>query len=121
MPRRNRVHCPGAVYHVVARGVRRDGSFNDRASEYRGYLGLVAQAGERYGLRVVAYVRMPNHVHLLLRVSLCRPGLRGGTSAGLHLLRSLAEQGGTEYAQHAEEGGNQNTGVPGEPPAELLV
>ncbi|MDR7410094.1 MAG: transposase [Armatimonadota bacterium] len=39
-----------------------------RPNEYRAYPGLVAQACERYGLRVVAYVLMPDHVHLLLRV-----------------------------------------------------
>lgn len=68
MPRRNRVHVPGGVYHVVARGVRRERIFY-RRPEYQAYLGLLRETSQRYGLRVVAYVLMPNHVHLLVRVS----------------------------------------------------
>jgi REP element-mobilizing transposase RayT len=67
VPRRNRVHCPGGVYHVVARGVRRERIFY-RSGDYRTYLGLLRQTCDRYGVRVVAYVLMPNHVHLLVRV-----------------------------------------------------
>jgi len=52
---------------VLARGVRRERIFY-RQEEYRTYLGLLREACERFGLRVVAYVLMPNHVHLLLRV-----------------------------------------------------
>ncbi len=68
MPRRARVHCPGGVYHVVVRGVRRERIFF-HADEYRAYLRLTGEACGRYGARVLAYVLMPNHVHLLLRVS----------------------------------------------------
>ena len=33
--RRNLVYCPGAVYHVVGRGVRRERVFYDRANTGR--------------------------------------------------------------------------------------
>lgn len=68
VPRRARVHCPEGVYHVVARGVRKQRIFF-QPQEYRAYLRLLREASRRYGLRVLAYVLMPNHVHLLVRVS----------------------------------------------------
>jgi REP element-mobilizing transposase RayT len=68
MARKDRVHCPGGVYHVIARGVRRERIFY-RPEEFRAYLDWVHRACQRYGVRVVAYVLMPNHVHLLVRIS----------------------------------------------------
>ncbi len=68
MPRRNRVHLPGGIYHVIARGVRRERIFY-QGEEYRMYLDLLRRTCERYGMCVMAYVLMPNHVHLLVRVS----------------------------------------------------
>ncbi len=68
MARKERVHCPGGVYHVIARGVRRERIFY-RPEEFRSYLDWVQRACQRYGVRVVAYVLMPNHVHLLVRIS----------------------------------------------------
>ncbi len=66
MPRRNRVHVPGGVYHVVARGVRRERIFYEM-EDYRAYLELLRRTCGRYGVGVVAYVLMPNHVHLVVR------------------------------------------------------
>lgn len=63
-----RVHCPGGVYHVVVRAVRRERIFF-LDEEYRSYLRILRDACTRHGAKVLAYVLMPNHVHLLVRVS----------------------------------------------------
>jgi REP element-mobilizing transposase RayT len=65
MTRPLRVDQPGLWHHVTHRGNARQAIFlgdGDRAH----YLGLLAELGERYELRVHAYVLMPNHYHLLV-------------------------------------------------------
>jgi len=65
MARPLRVERPGGRYHVTARG-------NERKAVFRGdsdrlhFLGLLSELGERFGLRVHAYVLMDNHFHLLV-------------------------------------------------------
>lgn len=53
---------------MVARGVRRQRIFF-QPGEYQAYLAFLREARARDGVRVLAYVLMPNHVHLLVRVS----------------------------------------------------
>src|SRR2546425_662374 len=65
MARPIRVEFAGAVYHIMARGnERRDVFRNDQ--DRRRVLGTLAEAVERFGLRVHAYCLMPNHYHVLL-------------------------------------------------------
>ena len=65
MARALRIERPGARYHVTARG-------NERRNIYRNdsdrahFLKLLAEASERFALRVHAYVLMDNHFHLLV-------------------------------------------------------
>lgn len=67
MARKPRVHIPGALYHVIARGNQRQKVFRS-ASDCSHYLELLSRYRGRYGFRVYAYVLMPNHIHLLLEV-----------------------------------------------------
>lgn len=65
MARKPRVHFPGALYHVIARGNQRQKVFRsdlDRTC----YLELLSRYQNRYGFRLYAYVLLGNHVHLLL-------------------------------------------------------
>jgi len=65
MSRPLRVDQPGLWHHVTNRGNARQDIFRgdgDRAH----FLELLAELGERYQLRVHAYVLMPNHYHLLV-------------------------------------------------------
>jgi REP element-mobilizing transposase RayT len=61
------VQEPGHVFHVTARGVRRQTVFLDQW-DYRLYLELLGQTNRRYGWLVLAYCLMPNHVHLVVRL-----------------------------------------------------
>jgi putative transposase len=66
VPRKRRVDIPGGVYHVVARGNHQQRLFYT-PQDYRFYLSLLQEAVERFGLRILAYALLPNHVHLLCR------------------------------------------------------
>ncbi len=65
MPRRPRTGCGGIVFHVMNRGARRTGLFAEPA-DYDAFLRVLCEAGERIPMRVLAYVLMPNHWHLVL-------------------------------------------------------
>lgn len=66
MARKRRVDVPGAVYHVTARGNHQQRIFYT-AEDYTVYLSLLREASHRFGLKVVAYALLPNHVHILCR------------------------------------------------------
>ena len=65
MPRSIRIEYPGAFYHVMARGNRREPIFLDEA-DYRYFLKTFGEACEMTGWRAHAWVLMSNHYHLLI-------------------------------------------------------
>jgi putative transposase len=67
MPRKPRIHFPGALYHVIARGNRREKIFRSK-KDYQLYLSFLSEYKDRYGFSLYAYTSMPNHVHLLIEV-----------------------------------------------------
>jgi putative transposase len=67
MPRKPRIHFPGALYHVIARGNRREKIFRSE-KDYQLYLSFLNEYKDRYGFSLYAYALMPTHIHLLLEV-----------------------------------------------------
>ena len=65
MPRKARIEFPGAVYHLLDRGDRREAIFRDERDREI-FLGTLGQVCERSGWRVHAWVLMTNHYHLLV-------------------------------------------------------
>lgn len=66
MPRSIRIEYPGAYYHVMARGNRREAIFfND--DDRRFFLKTLSDACARTGWCVHAWVLMNNHYHLMLQ------------------------------------------------------
>jgi putative transposase len=65
MARRARCTDAGYVYHVLNRAVGRATLF-DKAADYAAFEKVLRQAWERLGTRLLAYVLMPNHWHLVL-------------------------------------------------------
>jgi putative transposase len=66
MPRKPRIHVPGAYHHVTLRGNHRQDIFFCDA--HRQWLDdIVAKTMERCGSRVHAYCWMTNHAHLLVQ------------------------------------------------------
>ena len=68
MARKPRIEFDGALYHVVARGNRKEAIFRTQ-SDYERYLDLIYRYKERYHFRLYAYVLMPNHLHLLIETA----------------------------------------------------
>lgn len=60
-------HHPGAFYHVMLRGNRKQALFRDD-DDRRELNRLVAQSLARYQGKVHAFCWMPNHLHLLVQV-----------------------------------------------------
>jgi REP element-mobilizing transposase RayT len=65
MARLPRLHVPGGLYHVLARGNNRQRLFRQSA-DYRFYIMRLARLLPRTETRCYAYCLMPNHLHLLL-------------------------------------------------------
>ena len=65
MARRQRCADAGYVYHVLNRAVGRATLF-DKPADYAAFEKVLCQAWERTAMRVVSYVVMPNHWHLVV-------------------------------------------------------
>lgn len=66
MPRGVRLDAPGALHHVMSRGLERGTIFRDRA-DYTRFLHRLGTALEKSRTRCFAWALMPNHIHLLLQ------------------------------------------------------
>jgi putative transposase len=65
MPRTARASVGGMCYHVLNRGNGQATVFH-KDGDFAAFLDLMAEANERLPLRVLGYVLMPNHFHLVL-------------------------------------------------------
>jgi putative transposase len=66
MARPLRIEYPGAWYHVMNRGRRREKIFQSD-QDYRLFLKVLGECVRLFGIEVHAYSLMPNHYHLLIR------------------------------------------------------
>jgi putative transposase len=65
MPRKLRLEYPGAIYHLMNRGDRREPIFKDD-DDRRAFLELLGECCLKTGWQVHALVLMPNHFHLVV-------------------------------------------------------
>ena len=63
--RKLRIWFPGAVYHIMHRGVRRKAIFQEEM-DYQVFLQILKNSLEKYKCILHAYCLMTNHIHLLL-------------------------------------------------------
>jgi putative transposase len=82
MARRARLEIAGGWYHVTNRGYERRAIFRDRRC-YRDFLERLGQLPARFGLKIHAYVLMPNHYHLEMEL-----GTPPALSAAMHWLNT---------------------------------
>lgn len=66
MPRKSRIDAPGALHHIIARGIDRSKIFKDPADK-RNFLNRLADILADTDTRCYAWALIPNHFHLLLR------------------------------------------------------
>lgn len=85
MPRPQRIEYPGAWYHVMNRGAGRRVIFRTNVQR-QGFLELLGELSEIYGIAVHAYCLMGNHYHLLIHTP------RGNLSAAMRHLNSVYTQ-----------------------------
>ncbi|MDD5132042.1 MAG: transposase [bacterium] len=66
MPRDKRLELPGAVYHVIVRGLERREIYKD-ATDRKEFLRRLEKGLRETGDQCYGWVLMPNHFHLLIR------------------------------------------------------
>lgn len=66
MPRTRRADAPGAIHHLMVRGVGRASIFRDDVDRAR-FVDVLRRLTPEEGAAVYAWALMPNHVHLVLR------------------------------------------------------
>ena len=65
MPRKLRIEYPGAIYHLMSRGDRRERIFLDDVDR-QDFIKTLAEACQKTGWQVHAYCLMPNHYHVVI-------------------------------------------------------
>jgi len=66
MPRQSRIDAPGALHHIIGRGIDRQKIFSDD-TDYHNFLERLGDLLTASGTRCFAWALIPNHFHLLLR------------------------------------------------------
>ena len=66
MPRQPRLDAPGALHHVMVRGLERQRIFRDDADR-TDFVARLAALVEHGAFTVFAWALLPNHAHLLVR------------------------------------------------------
>ena len=82
MARRARLEIGGGWYHVINRGHQRRPIFRDRRC-HEDFLECLSRLPGRFGVKIHAYVLMPNHYHLILEL-----GKPPTLSAAMHWLNT---------------------------------
>jgi putative transposase len=82
MARKLRVEYPGAIYHVMNRGDRREAIFRDDEDRRR-FITTLGETCGKTGWRVHALCLMPNHFHLVVETP------RGNLVAGMKWLLGI--------------------------------
>ena len=66
MPRQARIDAPGALHHIIFRGIERKKIFRDDTDRDR-FVERIGGILKETSTRCYAWALIPNHVHLLLR------------------------------------------------------
>ena len=90
MPRVARVVLPGYPHHITHRGNYKQIVF-EQPDDYIFYSNLVKKYFPKYGLDILCYVLMPNHVHFILI-----PEVKDALAKGLNVTQMI-------YAQYINE------------------
>ena len=66
MPRKARIDAPGAIQHIIVRGIERKNIFRNSADRSK-FLARLSTIFTETQTTCYAWALIPNHVHLLLR------------------------------------------------------
>ncbi len=71
MPRKPRLQCENAIFHIIVRGINHSAIFLEDADK-KYYLFLLSKFAKENSIVIYAYVLMGNHVHLLIKDNKCK-------------------------------------------------
>ena len=94
MPRQSRIDAPGALHHIIIRGIERNKIFGDNKDKdwYLDRLGMILEETET---PCYAWVLMDNHAHMLLRT-----GIKPISTVMRRLLTGYAQYFNKRYTRH---------------------
>jgi REP element-mobilizing transposase RayT len=69
MPRKSRIDAPGALHHIIIRGIERNNIFKDKLDR-KNFLNRLGDLLPDSQTACYAWALMPNHVHLLMKTGL---------------------------------------------------
>jgi REP element-mobilizing transposase RayT len=94
MPRQARIDAPGALHHIIVRGIERRAIFKDR-TDRSNFLKRLGTILSETATPCYAWVLIHNHVHLLLKT-----GLTPVATVMRRLLTGYAQQFNRRYRRH---------------------
>ena len=94
MPRKSRIDAPGALHHIIVRGIEKKAIFKD-AQDRKNFLDRLDKVLKETSTACYAWALMPNHVHLLLRT-----GLAPISHVMQRLLTGYAQQFNRRHKRH---------------------
>ena len=68
MPRQSRIDAPGALHHIISRGIERRKLFESKA-DYDDFLRRLGSIAKETRTGCLAWALIPNHFHLLLKTA----------------------------------------------------
>lgn len=85
LPSKIRVWCPGATYHITARGNRKEDIFKSR-DDRKVYMSIVQDSLEFYSnnYELICYCLMTNHIHILIKTLNLQPSFFMGRTNSLY-------------------------------------
>ena len=94
MPRKARIDIPGALHHIIIRGIERSPIFED-AEDYENFLTRLGIILTETATACYAWALLTNHAHLLMRT-----GMHPVTTVMRRLLTGYAQQFNRRHARH---------------------
>jgi len=94
MPRKTRIDAPGALHHIIIRGIERKAIFKDD-QDYHNFLTRLGKILTANSTSCFAWALMKNHVHLLLKT-----GLSPLSTVMRRLLTGYAQQFNRRHRRH---------------------
>ncbi len=96
MPRKARVDAPGALHHIIVRGIEGRRIFRD-AQDYKNFLNRLTKVLMETETPCFAWALMPNHIHILLRT-----GYVPVSTLMRRLLTGYAQQFNRRHRRHGQ-------------------
>ncbi len=94
MPRKARIDAPGALHHIIVRGIEKKAVFKD-SIDYRNFLDRFGKILLESRTPCFAWALMSNHAHLLLKT-----GMAALATVMRRLLTGYAQQFNRRHRRH---------------------